>query len=174
MAAKLTKAQTILKLVQRSKGASLGALEKATGWQPHSVRAALTGLRKSGHIIERAKDAKGVTENDWGKYKVELHKRIVSPLLGVGYAMVGLACLLYGPITRRSQTMRIVTAVSVMIALQGAALGLENIIAKNLYLTPLLYALAAVPILAGTIMLLRHPRAPRPSRASRRGKLKAA
>ena len=61
MAAKLTKAQTILKLVQRSKGASLGALEKATGWQPHSVRAALTGLRKSGHIIERAKDAKGVT-----------------------------------------------------------------------------------------------------------------
>ena len=120
------------------------------------------------------KDAKGVTENDWGKYKVELHKRIVSPLPGVGYAMVGLACLLYGPITRRSQTMRIVTAVSVMIALQGAALGLENIIAKNLYLTPLLYALAAVPILAGTIMLLRHPRAPRPSRASRRGKLKAA
>jgi lipopolysaccharide export system permease protein len=120
------------------------------------------------------KDAKGINEHDWGKYKVELHKRIVSPLLGVGYAMVGLACLLYGPITRRSQTMRIVTAVSVMIALQGAALGLENIIAKNLYLTPLLYALAAVPILAGTIMLLRHPRAPRPSRASRRGNLKAA
>tara|TARA_R110000772_G_scaffold49123_6_gene112694 strand:- start:24 stop:242 length:219 start_codon:yes stop_codon:yes gene_type:complete len=61
MAAKLTKTQTILKLVKRSKGASLGALEKATGWQPHSVRAALTGLRKDGHAIERSKDAKGVT-----------------------------------------------------------------------------------------------------------------
>ncbi|MGJ3259426.1 MAG: LPS export ABC transporter permease LptF [Rhodospirillales bacterium] len=120
------------------------------------------------------KDAEGINDHDWGKYKVELHKRIVSPLLGVGYAMVGLACLLYGPITRRSQTMRIVTAVSVMIALQSAALGLENIIAKSLYLMPLLYALAAAPILAGTIMLLRHPRAPRPSRASRRRNLKAA
>ncbi|MEQ8229331.1 MAG: DUF3489 domain-containing protein [Rhodospirillales bacterium] len=61
MAAKLTKPQTILKLIKRSKGASLGALEKATGWQPHSVRAAMTGLRKAGHTIERSKDAKGVT-----------------------------------------------------------------------------------------------------------------
>ncbi|MBO6520299.1 MAG: LptF/LptG family permease [Rhodospirillales bacterium] len=115
-------------------------------------------------------DAEGITEHDWGKYKVELHKRFVTPLLGVGYAMVGLACLLYGPITRRSQTMRIVTAVSIMIALQGAALGLENIIAKKLFLVPLLYALAAVPILAGTMMLMRHPRAPKP----RKSKLKAA
>ncbi len=61
MAAKLTKPQTILKLIKRSKGASLGALEKATGWQPHSVRAALTGLRKDGHVIDRTMDAKGVT-----------------------------------------------------------------------------------------------------------------
>lgn len=61
MANRLTKPQTILKLVRRSKGASLGALEKATGWQPHSVRAALTGLRKDGHAIERSRDAKGVT-----------------------------------------------------------------------------------------------------------------
>lgn len=61
MAAKLTKPQTILKFVKRPKGASLGVLEKATGWQPHSVRAALTGLRKDGHAIERGKDAKGVT-----------------------------------------------------------------------------------------------------------------
>ena len=60
-ATKPTKVQTILRLIDRSKGASLGALEKATGWQPHSVRAALTGLRKDGHQIERSKDAKGVT-----------------------------------------------------------------------------------------------------------------
>ena len=56
-----TKSETVLKLVSRPAGASLGALEKATGWQTHSVRAALTGLRKAGHVIERGKDAKGVT-----------------------------------------------------------------------------------------------------------------
>lgn len=56
-----TKSETILKLISRPAGASLGVLEKATGWQPHSVRASLTGLRKLGHAVERGKDAKGVT-----------------------------------------------------------------------------------------------------------------
>ncbi|MBO6946331.1 MAG: DUF3489 domain-containing protein [Rhodospirillales bacterium] len=56
-----TKPETILKLVRRKNGATLKAMEHATGWQPHSVRAALTGLRKKGHAIERSKDGKGVT-----------------------------------------------------------------------------------------------------------------
>lgn len=55
------KLDTILKHLGHKNGASLPALGKATGWQPHSVRAALTGLRKKGHAIERFKDAKGAT-----------------------------------------------------------------------------------------------------------------
>lgn len=41
-------------------GASIADLMKITGWQDHSVRAALSGLRKQGHPIERhqAKGAK--------------------------------------------------------------------------------------------------------------------
>jgi hypothetical protein len=27
----------------------------ATGWLPHTTRAALTGLRKKGHVIEKTK-----------------------------------------------------------------------------------------------------------------------
>lgn len=34
-------------------GASLAELVDATGWQPHSVRAAMTGLRKQGLTIEK-------------------------------------------------------------------------------------------------------------------------
>ncbi|MGJ8583434.1 MAG: DUF3489 domain-containing protein [Marinosulfonomonas sp.] len=30
------------------------ALQSATGWQPHSVRAALSGLRKAGYTIDRS------------------------------------------------------------------------------------------------------------------------
>ncbi len=56
-----TKLDTILKHLRHKKGANLAALEKITGWQPHSVRAALTGLRKKGHIIVRSKDAKGAS-----------------------------------------------------------------------------------------------------------------
>ncbi len=58
--ARRTKADTILDLVQRPTGASIAELTKATGWQPHSVRA-LTGLRKKGREVVRTKDDQGVT-----------------------------------------------------------------------------------------------------------------
>jgi hypothetical protein len=28
---------------------------EATGWLPHTTRAALTGLRKKGHVLEKSK-----------------------------------------------------------------------------------------------------------------------
>ncbi len=59
--ARRTKAGTILDLVQRPTGASIAELTEATGWQPHSVRAALTGLRKKGREVVRTKDDQGVT-----------------------------------------------------------------------------------------------------------------
>jgi len=40
-------------LLCRSEGASLKDLTDATGWLPHTMRAALTGLRKKGHAITR-------------------------------------------------------------------------------------------------------------------------
>ncbi len=61
MSAKPTKIETIFKLLRRPNGASIAQLQKATSWKPHSVRAALTGLRKKGHEVTRGKDAKGVT-----------------------------------------------------------------------------------------------------------------
>ena len=56
-----TKADAILDLVQRPTGASISELTKVIGWQPHSVRAALTGLRKKGCEVVRTKDDQGVT-----------------------------------------------------------------------------------------------------------------
>jgi len=61
MVTKTTKQDTVLKLLKRKQGATVEQLQKATGWQPHSVRAALTGLRKKGHDIRREKNAKDVT-----------------------------------------------------------------------------------------------------------------
>ena len=66
MSAKTTKIETILKLLRRPNGASVEQLQKATGWKPHSVRAALSGLHKKEHSIERGEDAKGVT-----RYRIE-------------------------------------------------------------------------------------------------------
>ncbi len=56
-----TKPEIILKLVQRKNGATIKSMQDATGWQPHSIRAALTGLRKKGRFIKRTKDGRGFT-----------------------------------------------------------------------------------------------------------------
>ena len=48
-----TKAGLLLALVGRPEGAVMSDLIEATGWLPHTVRAALTGLRRKGHAIGR-------------------------------------------------------------------------------------------------------------------------
>jgi hypothetical protein len=53
--ASTTKAGKVLTLLQRGDGATMAELVEATGWLPHTTRAALTGLRKKGHAIERGK-----------------------------------------------------------------------------------------------------------------------
>lgn len=45
------KSAVVLGLLERSEGATIEQLMSATGWLPHSTRAALTGLRKKGHAI---------------------------------------------------------------------------------------------------------------------------
>lgn len=41
-----TKRGRLIALLKRETGASLAEMVEATDWQPHTVRAALTGLRK--------------------------------------------------------------------------------------------------------------------------------
>ena len=52
--AKQTKTDLVLSMLQKPNGASLEAICKATGWQAHSARAMLSGLRKAGYRIERS------------------------------------------------------------------------------------------------------------------------
>ena len=54
---KTTKSQTVQRLLARPSGATLESLCAKTGWQPHSVRAFLSGLRKAGAVVER--DSRG-------------------------------------------------------------------------------------------------------------------
>ena len=48
-----SKTALVLGLLRREGGATLAELVAATDWLPHTTRAALTGLRKKGHAIER-------------------------------------------------------------------------------------------------------------------------
>jgi len=58
-----TKAATVEKLLARAKGATLAEMMDATGWQPHSTRAFLTGLRKRGSDLVRECRTNG--ETNW-------------------------------------------------------------------------------------------------------------
>ncbi len=51
-----SKQALVVEMLGREDGASLDALIEATGWLPHTTRAALTGLRKRGYSVERIRD----------------------------------------------------------------------------------------------------------------------
>jgi hypothetical protein len=49
----------VIDMLRRANGASTQELISATGWLPHTARAALTGLRKRGLAIERTTGKRG-------------------------------------------------------------------------------------------------------------------
>jgi hypothetical protein len=54
-----TKRALIIGMLQHSDGASLADLMTATGWLPHTTRAALSGLRRRGFVLEKSERADG-------------------------------------------------------------------------------------------------------------------
>lgn len=99
----------------------------------------------------------------YGQLLAEAHQRLASPFNAFAFTLIGLAALLSGDFNRQGQTIRVLCAVLFVVVLQSAAIGLQNIAGKELYLLPLLYAICLVPILGGFLYLVHPPRR-RPSR----------
>jgi len=99
-----------------------------------------------------------INPKDVGKFTVEGHKRILIPLLSLGYTLIGLAFLISGGFTRRTQSRRIFIAAATVIGLHAAMLTLENAAAKNLSMLPLLYVLVLLPIIGGYLGMMHTPR----------------
>lgn len=56
-----TRQAQLLELLKREEGADIDEMVHLTGWQPHSVRAVLTGFRKRGIKVTRTKEGNGVS-----------------------------------------------------------------------------------------------------------------
>ena len=54
-----TKRAQLIELLERPEGATIGEMGDQLGWLPHTVRAALTGLRHAGREVNRDKNAEG-------------------------------------------------------------------------------------------------------------------
>jgi hypothetical protein len=59
---RLTANSTVAKkLLARARGATIAEIQTATGWQPHSARAFLSGLRKAGQTLVKEERKSGET-----------------------------------------------------------------------------------------------------------------
>jgi hypothetical protein len=56
-----SKLASVMTLLRRSEGATIDALTKATGWLPHTTRAAITGVRKRGYSVFLDRSAEGAS-----------------------------------------------------------------------------------------------------------------
>jgi len=54
-----SKQAVLVERLCRPSGAGIGDLVKTLGWLPHTVRAAVTGVRKKGFVVTCSKDAQG-------------------------------------------------------------------------------------------------------------------
>ena len=52
-----TKRAKLIAMLERPEGASVAEIGPLLGWLPHTVRAAITGLRRAGRAVTRSKDA---------------------------------------------------------------------------------------------------------------------
>lgn len=112
--------------------------------------------RSLGELINASEEEMG--SSDFRRAKVELHQRLTSPAYSLGYTLIALATLLSASFDRRGQTITVLTAITIMVGVQAAALGLANLAAAKPLFLPLLYVLAILPLIIGPWVLVRPPR----------------
>ena len=56
-----TKRAMLIGMLERAQGASVAEIGQRLGWLPHTVRAAITGLRHAGRNVTRSKNESGQT-----------------------------------------------------------------------------------------------------------------
>ena len=54
-----SKKARLIDMLRQPDGSTIAAISAALGWQAHTTRAAITGLRKAGHAVETAKPVDG-------------------------------------------------------------------------------------------------------------------
>lgn len=94
--------------------------------------------------------------------QAELHQRLATPLLSFGYAMIALAAILAGEFNRRGMTQRVFFATVGMIVLQASMLSLSSLVGRHVWMFPLLYLAALLPVPL-CLLLLTAPRKKRPA-----------
>jgi len=100
------------------------------------------------------------------RYLAEGHSRIASPMLALGFVVVALAILLSGDFSRRGQNLKIVFAIALVVLIYGVSIASFNLSSDDIRFAPVLYAIIALPILTGFVVLGPMSRRKRTGRSS--------
>lgn len=103
------------------------------------------------HLDEAALQRPGTQE----EFMREIWRRMAMPFLSLTFTMVALAFMVLGPVNRRGQSTRIVTALLAIILLQAAYIGLASAAQKTYMGVILLYMLIFVPMILSLSMMSR-------------------
>ena len=79
------------------------------------------------------------------EFIVEIHRRIVAPLIALAYTFMACACLLTGPLERRGQGKKIAFAIASAVTLQALFLMTFSLARDSVIGLPLMYLLVAAP-----------------------------
>lgn len=82
---------------------------------------------------------------NYQKLRMEGHHRLSMPLLPISFTLIAIALLLTGEYNRRGQTLRILGAVAVVVAMEAALLGLKNMGERAPWVAPLMYLIPIIP-----------------------------
>ena len=74
----ISKAEQVRKLLSRTRGATVEEIIAATTWQPHSVRAFLSGVRKKGGNVVKEERKNGATS-----YRIIKPVKVVEPAASI-------------------------------------------------------------------------------------------
>lgn len=94
-----------------------------------------------------------VPARDFGKLRVEAHKRLSAPLTSLSFALVALFSVLGGSFRRHGGMIRIVSAVLIIVGLLAAELAFYNLAARSPRLLPLIWLEATGPGVISALLL---------------------
>ncbi len=86
-------------------------------------------------------------------FKVEAHRRIITPFMALSFCLISLCCILIGPVNRRGQSKRIITAAAAVVILQAAMLGASDLATKSPAGLWLMYLVTFLPIILGLFLM---------------------
>jgi lipopolysaccharide export system permease protein len=103
-------------------------------------------------LLNPGADVRG-NEKRLREFRVEAHRRVVSPFLAITFTLTALCCLLLGAVNRRGLAWRIVAASGCVITLQGLYLVAYNLSKEGNFGLALMYVLVFAPLLISFYLL---------------------